>query len=149
SRGSRPVSSSDRVHSLRHHDAGAGFPQTMSSHGRRRDHWTTSIDAVEALRSRIASVADFQDDPESLRLMAFVTHAKSSSFVALLDATGHVLDVTPAALIAGGVDRAEVLGLPLWSTTWWSDTSEAEADAVRRALVQAGEGHFARFDVDV
>ena len=56
----------------------------------------------------MAEVADPQEDAVARRLMAQVAHAKSSSFIALLDADGHVLDVNPAALIAGGVDRAEV-----------------------------------------
>ena len=39
-------------------------------------------------------------------------------------ATGHVLDVNPAALIAGGVDRSEVIGLPLWTTPWWAGAGD-------------------------
>src|SRR3954454_21644671 len=94
---------------------------TMSSQGRRLDHWSTSRDAVEALRQRMADVKVPQEDPATRRLMAQVAHAKSSSFIALLDADGHVLDVNPAALLAGGVDRSEVIGLPLCSTAWWTD----------------------------
>src|ERR1700760_1522277 len=120
----------------------------MSTQGRRIDHWSSSLDAVEALRLRMAAVRGPQEDPETRRLMAQVAHAKSSSFVVLLDVEGHVLDVNPAALIAGGVDRAEVIGLPLWSTAWW-DGSPAEAiDGLRLAISAAAEGRFARFDVD-
>jgi PAS domain S-box-containing protein len=122
----------------------------MSSQGRRRlDHWRSSLDAVEALRQRMVDVDDPQDDPTARQLMAHVAHAKSSSFIALLDPNGHVLDVNPQALIAGGVDRAEAIGLPLWVTPWWAATQPADLRALERAVVSAAEGRFSRFDVDM
>jgi len=121
----------------------------MSSQGRRLDHWSASFDSVEALRLRMAEVADVQEDPETRRLMAQVAHAKSSSFIALLTAEGHVLDINPAALIAGGVDRSEVVGLPLQATVWWAAADAEQAEVLGRALRAAADGHFGRFDVDV
>src|SRR4051794_6431254 len=120
----------------------------MSSQGRRLDHWSASLDAVEELR-RLVSAPDGLDDPVTRQLMAQVAHVKSSSFIALLDGGGHVLDVNPAALIAGGVDRAEVIGLPLGATSWWSGADREEVDRLERAIAAAGDGRFARFDVDV
>jgi len=67
----------------------------MNSQGRRLDHWTISLDTIEALRQRIAQVEDFDDDVIARRLMASVAHAKSSGFMALLDGSGHVVDVNP------------------------------------------------------
>lgn len=121
----------------------------MSSQGRRLDHWTTSLDAVDALRIQIGEVEGPQEDPATRRLMAQVAHAKSSSFIALLDGEGHVLDVNPAALIAGGLDRTEVIGLPLWATPWWSKTAPDAVSSLRHAVAGAAAGRFARFDVDV
>jgi PAS domain S-box-containing protein len=121
----------------------------MSSHERRLDHWSTSLDSVEALRTRMEEVSNHQDDAVTRQLMAQVAHAKSSSFIVLLGADGHVLDVNPAALIAGGVDRAEVIGLPLWATPWWLDGDAGSAKTLERAIVAASQGRFARFDVDV
>src|SRR4051812_23238554 len=121
----------------------------MSSHGRRLDHWTTSLDAVEALRLRMAEVEGAQEDVVTRRLMAQVAHAKSSSFIALLDADGHVLDVNPAALIAGGVDRQEVIGLPLWTTGWWLGADSSAIMTLRQAIGSVADGRFVRFDTDV
>src|SRR4051794_14412801 len=121
----------------------------MSGNGSPVDHWTTSLDVVEELRARLADVATPQDDADARRLMAQVAHAKSSSFIALLDVDGRVLDVSPAALIAGGVDRAEVIGLRVWTTAWWEDADPAAIQALERAVVSARDGRFARFDVDV
>jgi PAS domain S-box-containing protein len=115
----------------------------------RLDHWRASLDSVESLRRRLTEVPDPQEDVGTRQLMAQVAHAKSSSFMALLDAGGHGLDVNPAALISGGVDRAEVIGLPLWATPWWQGSSPSVVNTVEHAVLSAGEGRFARFDVDV
>lgn len=120
----------------------------MSSE-RRLDHWRTSLDSVEALRARIADQPHPHEDDVARRLMAQVAHAKSSSFIALLDATGNVLDVNPAALIAGGVDRSEVSGLPLWVTPWWAAAEAADVTRIREGLAGAAEGRVSRFDVGV
>ena len=115
----------------------------------RLDHWRASLDSVEALRQRLREVGEPQEDLLTRQLMAQVAHAKSSSFIALLGAHGRVLDVNPAALIAGGVDRAEVVGLPLWATPWWMDATPEVAKMLEESVLAAGEGRFARFDVDV
>ena len=115
----------------------------------RLDHWRVSLDFVEALRLRMAEVNGSQEDPVTRQLMAQVAHAKSSSFIALLDGSGSVLDVNPAALIAGGVERMEVIGLPLWATPWWVEASADIRGMVKQEVVSAGEGRFCRFDIDV
>jgi PAS domain S-box-containing protein len=120
----------------------------MSSQGRRVDHWRASQDAVETLRSQL-SRPDAHEDPVTRALMAQVAHAKSSSFIALLDADGHVLDVNPAALIAGDVERNEVIGLPFWATAWWRGTDPESARTVEHAVKAATNGRVARFDVNV
>jgi PAS domain S-box-containing protein len=97
----------------------------------------------------MATVAGPQEDMVTRQLMAQVAHAKSSSFIALLDESGRVLDVNPAALISGGVDRAEVIGLPLWTTAWWDEAEPSATRMVEEAVKSAAEGRFARFDVDV
>src|SRR3954463_8266418 len=113
------------------------------------DHWTTSLRDVELLRQRFAQVDDPQTDEVTRGLMAQVAHAKSSSFIALLDREGHLLDVNPAALIAGGVYRSEVIGLPLWATAWWESIDAETALSLQRSLVAAANGRFTRFDVEV
>ena len=121
----------------------------MSSQGRRVDHWRASLDVVELLRDRLADT-DGREDSVTRALMAQVAHAKSSSFIALLDADGHVLDVNPAALISGGLDQAEVLGLPFWTTAWWREAGDRDgAGLLQRAVTAAGQGQFTRFDVEI
>src|SRR3954452_5777954 len=115
----------------------------------RLDHWRASLDSVEILRRRLAEVPDPQQDAVTRQVMAQVAHAKSSSFTALLNEHGQVLDVNPAALIAGGLDRSEVIGLPLWVTAWWLDASDEDARSLKRTLQAVAQGRVSRFDVDV
>jgi PAS domain S-box-containing protein len=115
----------------------------------RSDHWSTSLDFVETLRRRMAEVGDPQQDAVTRQLMAQVAHAKSSSFIALLDGSGNVLDVNPAALISAGADRAEVIGLPMWTTPWWSGAAPEIGQMVEDAVVSAARGQLARLDVDL
>ena len=118
-------------------------------HRRRLDHWTTSLDAVETLRERIAEVDSLQEDGVARQLMAQVAHAKSSSFIVLLDAGGNVLDVNPAALIAGGLDRTEVVGLPFWMTPWWCEARAKTVSMLEQAVLASTKGRFSRFDIEV
>src|SRR3954468_18044128 len=108
----------------------------MTAH-ERSDHWRTSLDSVEALRSRIQNVPDPQRDLVTRQLMAQVVLAKSSNFTALLDSAGNVLDVNPTALITGGVDLSEVVGLPLWVTPWWSGSGADDVAMVSAAVAAA------------
>ena len=82
-------------------------------------------------------------------LMAQVAHAKSSSFIALLDAEGNVLDVNPAALIAGGLDQRRGARAAAVDDAWWREAGIETARGLQRAVTAAAEGQFARFDVDV
>ena len=87
----------------------------MSSQGRRLDHWTTSLDAVEALRVRMAEVTGAAGRSDHAAADGAGRAREVLELHRAAGRDGHVLDVNPAALIAGGVDRAEVIGLPLWT----------------------------------
>ena len=106
------------------------------------------MEALEALRRRLSIVPDPEHDPLARRLMAQVALAKSTSFIALLQTDGRVIDVTAAPLTAGGVNRAEVIGRPLWETAWWR-ACPASRRELEQAVTAAAEGRFSRFDADV
>jgi signal transduction histidine kinase len=112
------------------------------------DHWRTSLDVVERLREQLQD-SERKDEAATRALMAQVAHAKSSSFIALLDNQGCVLDVNPAALIAGGVDRSEVIGLPLWTTPWWLSAGTEVIQTLEGAVLAAAAGRLARLDIEI
>jgi signal transduction histidine kinase len=106
------------------------------------------MDVQHALQARLAEVGDPENDPESRRLMAQVALAKSTSFIALLQPDGRLLDVTDAPLTSAGIDRQEVVGHLLWQTPWCRHSEDVQAD-LRRAVELAADGRFARFDVEL
>jgi PAS domain S-box-containing protein len=85
-----------------------------------------------------------RDQDRELRLIL----DNSVAFIGLLDPDGTLLEVNATALIAGGLARGDVIGMPFWETPWWSydeDVVMTLRDAIARAL--AGEG--AHYDVVV
>src|ERR687888_516118 len=66
----------------------------------RLDPWRASLDVQHALQARLEEVSDPESDPEARHLMAQVSLAKATSFIALLRADGRLLDVTDAPLTA-------------------------------------------------
>jgi signal transduction histidine kinase len=101
-----------------------------------------------ALQARLGEVADPESDAEARRLMAQVALAKATSFIALLQADGRILDVTDAPLTSAGIDRHEVVGQLLWQTPWCRHSEDVQAD-LRRAVELAADGRLARFDVEL
>lgn len=69
-------------------------------------------------------------------------------FTGLMDPDGTLLEVNDTALEFGGLDREDVLGLPLWEAYWWQidDTTPQE---VREAVDRAAEGEFVRSEVEI
>jgi PAS domain S-box-containing protein len=67
-------------------------------------------------------------------------------FIGFLDPDGTVLEANDAALSFGDVDREEVVGKPLWETTWVQANEEAQETA-KRAVEQAGNGEMFRDEV--
>jgi signal transduction histidine kinase/FixJ family two-component response regulator len=106
------------------------------------------MDVQHALQARLDEVADPESDPEARRLMAQVALAKATSFIALLQADGRILDVTDAPLTSAGIDRHEVVGELLWQTPWCRHSKDVQAD-LRRAVELAADGRLARFDVEL
>jgi signal transduction histidine kinase/DNA-binding NarL/FixJ family response regulator len=114
----------------------------------RLDPWRASLAAITALSVRLDEVDAPDRDVRARQLMAQVTLLKATSFLALLLPDGRILEMTPAALTAAGVDRMEVVGQRLWETAWCRHSDDA-SEELRRAVERAADGRFARFDVDL
>ncbi len=59
------------------------------------------------------------------------------AFIAMLDRDGRVTDANTPFLEAGGLQRSDVVGLPLWESAWWSGDPGA-AQRLRGALQRLG-----------
>ena len=70
------------------------------------------------------------------------------NFVGLCAPDGTLLEINEPALVTGGVERHEVIGLPLWETYWWSHRPDVQ-QRLRDAITAAADGVASRWDVEV
>jgi two-component system sensor histidine kinase/response regulator len=69
-------------------------------------------------------------------------------FIGLLTPDGTVLEINETALKFVGLTRDDVVGRPFWETPWWSPSQEA-CERLERAIADAGEGRFVRYEEDL
>lgn len=66
-------------------------------------------------------------------------------FTGLMKPDGTVIEVNDTALQFGGLDRAEVVGKPLWETHW-AQTGEASKQKLKTTIERAAKGEFVRYE---
>ncbi len=69
-------------------------------------------------------------------------------FMGLLSPDGTLLEANEPALLIAGLKASDVIGKPLWETYWFSNSAEARA-RVRQAIVNAAQGEFVRYEVEI
>jgi len=69
------------------------------------------------------------------------------TYVGTCTPDGVLAEVNAATLAAAGLERAELVGRPLWEAPWWADLPAARR-RVSDAVVLAQEGRSSRFDVE-
>lgn len=69
-------------------------------------------------------------------------------FIGVLALNGTVLEVNETALIAGGLQEADVVGKPFWETRWWVE-SESSRETLQESIARAAQGEFIRYEVDI
>jgi PAS domain S-box-containing protein len=69
-------------------------------------------------------------------------------FVALLDIEGSLLEVNRAALEGGGIRLEDISGKPFWTARWWTLSRDTQ-ERLKKAVAQAAQGEFIRYDVEV
>jgi PAS domain S-box-containing protein len=67
-------------------------------------------------------------------------------FTGLLDTAGCILEANEAVLDFAGESLAALVGRPLWTTAWWSQSTELQ-ERLRDAVARAADGEFVRFVV--
>ena len=69
-------------------------------------------------------------------------------FTGLLEPDGTLIEANDAALVFGGLDRADVLGKKLWETHWFQHSEETR-NRGRTAVERAAAGEFVRHELPV
>ncbi len=68
-------------------------------------------------------------------------------FIGLIAPSGTLLEINQTALDFVAVARETVVGRPIWETPWWAHSEEARA-RLRKAISEAAEGRFVRYEED-
>lgn len=69
-------------------------------------------------------------------------------FIGLLHPDGTLLEANQTALDFGQITAEDVLGKPFWQAPWWRHSVAAQ-NQLQRAIQQAAQGEFIRYEVDV
>jgi PAS domain S-box-containing protein len=69
-------------------------------------------------------------------------------FCGLLDLEGTLLEANDTAIDFAGLTRADLVGLPFWECHWWQVGDETKT-RLKRAIKQARNGRFVRYEVVV
>ncbi|WP_162176710.1 PAS domain S-box protein [Hyphomonas beringensis] len=70
------------------------------------------------------------------------------ALVGLLRPDGTVLESNKPSLMAGGLQRQDVVGKKFWECAWWSYDPDVQA-SIRDAVMRAAAGEQMRFDVEI
>lgn len=70
------------------------------------------------------------------------------AMIGLLDLDGTLREANSAALVSGGLTRADVVGKPFWDCYWWSH-DQFEITRLKEAVAQARSGETVRYDATV
>ena len=69
-------------------------------------------------------------------------------FTGMLNVDGIVLEVNQTALDFGGLQLADVAGKPFWECYWWAISLQTQTQ-LQLAILDAAQGEFIRYEVDV
>ncbi len=69
-------------------------------------------------------------------------------FIGLLAPDGTLLEANQTALDFAGVSREDVVGRRIAETAWWN-RDETARDRIRKAVAEAGDGQFVRYEEDL
>ncbi|MBX0323777.1 PAS domain S-box protein [Halomicroarcula sp. F13] len=90
---------------------------------------------------------DRSEAPDKLRSYDTLTEAPVQ-LVGLAEPDGTLVEANKTALEFAGVERADVVGTPLWETHWWSHSEDAR-ERLREAVETAATGEFVRYEATV
>jgi diguanylate cyclase (GGDEF)-like protein/PAS domain S-box-containing protein len=98
----------------------------------------------EAERERLRVERALRQSEQRFRSLFNSTY----QFMGLLSPDGTLLEANEPALLIAGLEASDVIGKPLWETHWFSHSAEARA-RVREAIVNAAQGEFVRYEVEI
>lgn len=105
---------------------------------------TSSDGYTKVLRGSILDISDRKES--ELRFKGIFDN--TFQFVGLSSTDGIILEINQTALDFGGIEREQVVGLPIWETYWLSNSLKNQ-EMMKQALQRASQGEFVRYEMDI
>lgn len=109
------------------------------------------IEAMDFVANQLGQVVRRQETQvalvESERRFRAIFN-QTFQFIGLCRPDGTLIEANEAVLVFGGVEREDVLDKPLWETPWWQ-TSKLTQERLRKAVAEAAEGNFVRYEEEI
>lgn len=93
------------------------------------------------ISDRIAAEQKIRDKEALLRRVLDGTLA----FIGIMEPDGTLIEANASALLAGGLEREDVIGRKFWDCYWWSHDPEVMA-RLKAAVARAAQGSIERYD---
>lgn len=109
------------------------------------------VEAMDFVANQLAQVVSREETQAALRDSERRFRAifnQTFQFIGLCRPDGTLIEANEAMLVFGGLQRKDVLGKPLWKTPWWTLT-EATQERLRKAIAEAAEGNFVRYEEEI
>lgn len=125
------------------------FVRIQNSAQIRQDNLIKALSVrAEKMHADIYRRAQDRQDAQSREQLSRIILDEMYQFIALLDTTGHTLEINRTAIIAAGLVREDILGVPFWELPTWK-TSLENPSRVRDLFLKARDGEFMRQEIDL
>jgi PAS domain S-box-containing protein len=91
-----------------------------------------------------STVDTLRDDASTLQMVL----DNAVAFIGVLDRNGTLTEANEPALVAGGLERGDVIGKKFWHAPWWTHSAERVIE-LKKAIVRARKGDIVRYDAEV
>ncbi len=108
------------------------------------DDFTTFLIIQRDVTERNRAAAALANSERRFRAIFNSTY----QLIGVLDTDGTLLQANQTALDFGGLTEANVVGLPLWDTYWWSYSAQVQK-RLKAAIETASQGTPVRYEEDV
>jgi PAS domain S-box-containing protein len=107
------------------------------------------IEEIITLKAEVDSlkILNKRDSATGEKYARIILH-EMYQFVALLDIDGNILEVNKPALDGAGIKLKDIKGTDFWKARWWHSSSKVQ-EQLKRAICEAKEGNFVRYEVEV
>lgn len=133
------------THAIRNYQPGTSKPLNVRTNSARHDEFDELRQAFNALDERVLrDMLALRESETKFRAIFDQTF----QFIAMLTTQGDVLQINQTTLKFFAIEEDMAIGKPFWEMPWWKHSSKLQ-QRLHKAIQNASNGYFERFDTDV